>query len=55
MFIREVFVKCEWKQGFGGNLRQYFSEMVSQHAMATTVRKVKQENRLRRQNLNQGT
>ncbi|CAK9834222.1 hypothetical protein ANTRET_LOCUS10779 [Anthophora retusa] len=27
--------------------------MVSQHAMATTVRKVKQENRLRRQNQNQ--
>ncbi|KAI4475652.1 hypothetical protein M0804_014170, partial [Polistes exclamans] len=27
--------------------------MVSQHAMATTVRKVKQENRLRRQNHNQ--
>lgn len=29
--------------------------MVSQHAMATTVRKVKQENRLRRQNQSQGT
>lgn len=28
--------------------------MVSQLAMATTVRKVKQENRMRRQNQNQG-
>lgn len=35
--------------------REHSSEMVSQHAMATTVRKVKQENRLRRQNQNQGT
>lgn len=34
---------------------KYSSEMVSQHAMATTVRKVKQENRLRRQNQSQGT
>lgn len=34
--------------------RQHTSEMVSQHAMATTVRRVKQENRLRRQNQNQG-
>lgn len=37
------------------HLWKYLSEMVSQHAMATTVRKVKQENRLRRQNQSQGT
>ena len=41
--------------GVGVASREHSSEMVSQHAMATTVRKVKQENRLRRQNQNQGT